>query len=132
MKKQLIMISTMVLNILMATGAIMTGVMMIRGFEVFSSFPDEWLTKIPIVSWSTFGILAIVVYGLGNLVAFVLSIRKSYLMTVTMGLLLVSAMILQVILLSEAYLVTIEFILIGVIQLILGILSLNEKRKVAL
>lgn len=96
---------------------------MLRGAEVFGTFPEEWLTKLPISSWTTIGILAILVFGLGNLTAFVLSVRHAPLWTIIMGGLLIILLVGQILVLGDVYLATVEFMVVGLAQLALGIFS---------
>jgi len=42
---------------------------MISSKGIFSEFPLEWTDKLPFCSWNTLGIIAILVFGLGNFIS---------------------------------------------------------------
>jgi hypothetical protein len=67
------------------------------------------------------GIIAIVVFGLGNIMAAYFSFKKNskhpWLLSAFMGGIFFTSMIFQVIILGEWYLVTLEFLVFSIIQL---------------
>lgn len=110
---------------IIALGAIYTGVMMVSSKAVFSVFPSEWLSKVPFKSWFIPGIIAIVVFGLGNIIATFFSFKKGsnrpWLFSATMGSIFFVSIIFQVIILEEWYLATFEFLIFSMIQISLSI-----------
>lgn len=64
-------------DMMLAFGAIFTGLTMLNtSNEFFSVFPKEWLSKVPFDSWVIPGIIAIVLFGVGNIIAAILSLKK--------------------------------------------------------
>jgi hypothetical protein len=110
---------------IIALGAIYTGVMMVSSKDVFSVFPSEWLSKVPFGSWYIPGIIAIVVFGLGNIIAAFFSFKndsnRPWLFSAAMGSMFFASIILQVIILEEWYLATLEFLILSMIQISLSI-----------
>ncbi len=74
MKKRMNLLG--IFDLIMALGAIYTGVMMVSSNAVFSVFPSEWPSKVPFESWFIPGIIAIVVFSLGNIIAAFFSFKK--------------------------------------------------------
>ena len=58
----------------LAIGAILTSISMIAGGGLFAEYPQEWIGKIPFESWSSIGILGLIVFGIGNFQFLILSI----------------------------------------------------------
>ncbi len=109
-------------ELLLAVGAIITGVAMINGSGIFSVYPKEWLGKIPFESWASIGILGIMVFGLGNIFAAIASFSRGrtrpWLISLFMGLLLLVGIIYFRILLGEWYLATAQFLILSILQII--------------
>ena len=120
-------------DLVLALGAIYMGIMMVSGNGMFAEYPKEWLSKVPFENWVTPGLIAIVVFGLGNIIAAIFSFRKesskSWFMSAIMGWIFLISMIFQVILLDEWYLITVEFFIFSVIQLCLGGFAFLRYRK---
>lgn len=114
--------ATTLYNLMLAFGAVVAGVVMIRGIGVFDSFPEAWGTKIPIHAWGIIGVSGIVIFGFGNMMASIQSFRNSMGMTIIMASLLLAIILIQRILLDEWYLATIQLTIAGIIQLIIGLL----------
>lgn len=113
-----------VYNLLLAIGAIWCGTIMMTGG--LGEYPTEWLEKIPFTNWVLPGIIAIVVYGFGNLLAAILSLNKNnkgIIISIIMGLLLLISMLISIKVLGKVYLPTIEFIIISMIQLVISVFS---------
>ena len=112
-------------DLMLAVGAICIGVMMVSSSEgIFIEYPKEWLSKVPFEGWVTPGIIVIVVFGLGNIIAAIFSFRKrnsrSWVMSAVMGVIFIMSLIAQVVILGEMYLATVEFMLLSIIQLCLS------------
>lgn len=121
-------------DLVLALGAIYIGVMMISSSnEMFSQYPKEWLTRVPFKSWIFPGIIAIVLFGLGNIISAILSFKKdnskSWIASAIMGGLLFMGVITQVIILEKTYLATVEFTIFSIIQLCLCGYSFLEYGK---
>ncbi|MDF2540057.1 MAG: hypothetical protein K0S76_3078 [Herbinix sp.] len=121
-------------DLFLAWGAIYYGVLMIQQKAVmFEEYPQEWLTKVPFTSWVAPGIIAITVYGFGNLMAAVFSFfninNKPWLASAVMGGFLLFSLIVQGFLFGEIYLPTIYFYLFSFIQLIMSASLYRSVRK---
>ena len=92
---------------------------------VFIEYPKEWIQKLPFDSWSVPGIIVLILFGIGNLVAglSVFSKKEGALRLITglMGSLLLLCLLFQYIILGEWYLPDLYFFVIGLIQLFLGL-----------
>ena len=113
-----------VYNLICSAGAIFYGSMMIGLTGEFAEYPKEWIGKLPFESWVPIGLYAVVVFGLGNLIAAILTILKkrgAWILSSGLGLLLLGSMIAQGLILQEWYLPTGEFMLVGFVQLLLSI-----------
>ncbi|MGH4138892.1 hypothetical protein [Clostridium sp.] len=113
-----------VYDLLLALGAIYIGVMMVSSNNgEFIEYPHEWLPKIPFESWVIPGIIAIVLFGLGNILAAIICFKKdnskAWLATAIIGCILFISIIFQIIILGETYLATVELLILSVIQICL-------------
>jgi len=110
-------------DLILALGAIYTGVLMLRGYGIFAEYPKEWLTIVPFESWVIPAIIAIVVFGVGNIISAIFSFikesNKSWVISAIMGGIFFISLIAQVIILGECYLATVELFIFSVIQLFL-------------
>ncbi|MBU3155469.1 hypothetical protein [Clostridium estertheticum] len=111
-------------DLIMALGAIYIGVMMISSSGgIFTQYPKEWLSKVPFDNWIVPGIITIVLFGMGNIIAAILSFKKGngkfWVTSAIMGGLLFLSIIIQVIVLREWYMATVEFLILSIIQLCL-------------
>jgi len=116
-------------DIVLALGAIITGFQMVNSSEgIFSEYPTEWLSKLPFQSWILPGIIAIAVFGIGNIAAASFSFRKknnkSWFASALMGGILLISLVCQVIILGQWYLATMEFLVLAIVQLYLSGFSL--------
>lgn len=119
-----------VYNLIMAIGAIIIGIMMIKSnYGIFVEFPIEWISKTPFESWVNVGIIIIVLFGIGNIFASIVSFRNNYISSVVFGGLLLIGIVLQVVILGEWYLATLEFLILSIIQILTSLYLLNSKRK---
>ena len=114
-----------VYDLILSFGAIYYGVMMVSSRNgIFIEYPKEWLSKVPFESWVAPGIIAIVIFGLGNIISALFCFRKesneSWFMSAAMGGILFLSIIFQVIVLGEWYLATAEFLILSLIQLCLA------------
>ncbi|MBE3100782.1 MAG: hypothetical protein IMZ47_00690 [Firmicutes bacterium] len=109
-------------DLVLALLFIYLGVMMIGSKSgLFVEYPKEWLTKLPFKSWVMPGVIAIVLFGLGNIVAAIFSFTKantkSWFISAIMGGILFISLVAQIIVLGEWYLATVEFFVLSIIQL---------------
>jgi hypothetical protein len=112
-------------DLILSIGVIFIGGMMVSSSSgVFIEYPKEWLTKIPFKSWVVPGIIAIFIFGFGNIKSALISFRKQsdkpWLMSSIMGGILFVSMIAQVIILGEWYMATLQFIFFSIIQVCLS------------
>ncbi|MDF2907432.1 MAG: hypothetical protein K0R34_2753 [Herbinix sp.] len=113
-------------DLLLSFGAIFIGVMMVSSsYGVFIQYPEEWLSKVPFKNWVVPGFVAILVFGLGNIISAVLSLRKlsnkPWIMSAIMGGIFFVGTIAQVIILGEWYMATLQFLIISIIQVGLSV-----------
>ncbi|HSI68340.1 MAG TPA: hypothetical protein VK947_13015 [Planococcus sp. (in: firmicutes)] len=119
-------------NLFLATGAIWIGTQMVTSSSGFGQdYPDSWAANLPFESWVMPGILAIVIFGLGNLIAAAFSFMKknSWLASVIMGALFLFGLIYQRMMVGEHYIVTNPFLALSLIQLALSTLVFWGERK---
>ena len=67
MKKKVSLFLLGVFDLLLFAGATWFGILMLTATRGFETYPAEWLGKMPFASWLPIGMLAIAVFGLGNL-----------------------------------------------------------------
>ncbi|WP_010530223.1 hypothetical protein [Lentibacillus jeotgali] len=121
-------------DLILAAGSIWIGVMMINSSAgIFVEYPELWASGLPFNSWVTPGALAIVTFGLGNILAAFFTMKKghsSWAVSAIMGGFFCVSLICQVIILGEIYLATIEFLVLSIIQLCLsGYVLLGYKKN---
>lgn len=123
-------------DLFLATGAIYCGTLMVRSNSgLFSEeYPESWATNLPFDSWVMPGILAITIFGLGNIIASVFSYigrgNSSWYVSLIMGALFFFGLIYQYILVQETYIVTVPFLILSVIQLCLsGFVFLGYRKR---
>jgi hypothetical protein len=115
-----------VYDLILSFGAIYLGMLMVTSSSgIFIEYPKEWLPRVPFESWVTPGIIAIIIFGLGNLISAIYSFRKEskkpWAMSTIMGLIFFISMVAQVIILGEWYMATIQFFIFSIIQLCLSL-----------
>ena len=111
-------------NLFLALGAIYCGIGMISGR--LGEYPPEWLDKVPFTDWIYPGIIAIVLFGIGNIVAAFYSLKKEskfLIVSGVMGIILLFSFLLSIVLLGEFYLATGEFIILSIGQLTLTLIT---------
>lgn len=118
----------------LAISAIVIGIQMIQSNSgIFAEYPTEWLFKLPFNSWVQPGIIAILLFGAGNIFSSVMcfknSFNMSWLSSALVGLLLLICVIAQVIILGEWYLPSVEFFVAGIIQIIISGYVLSTRKK---
>jgi NADH:ubiquinone oxidoreductase subunit 6 (subunit J) len=121
-------------DLVLALGAIFIGMMMVSSNKgILAQYPKEWLTKVPFKSFVIPGIIAILLFGLGNVIAAIFSFKKenknSWFMSSIMGGLLFMSLIFQVLILGELYLATVEFMILSIFQLCLSGYAFAKYRK---
>lgn len=116
-----------VFDLFLAAGAIWLGIQMIRASNgtIFAEpYPDSWASNLPFDSWVLPGVLAIVIFGLGNLIAAILSFKKehpsSWYASAIMGLVFLLGLAIQYMSVGEVYIVTGPFLILGLLQLCLS------------
>lgn len=113
-------------ELILAIGAIVEGIQMIMSSSgIYASYPEEWLTKVPFTSWVTPGIIAIVLFGLGNLAAatstIIIKSDKAWVISSIMGVIFLLSLIAQIIVLGDCYLATIQLMILSIIQMALSL-----------
>jgi hypothetical protein len=122
-------------DLIMAAGATYNGSLMIQSKAgVFAEYPEEWLAKLPFSNWIIPGIIAVVLFGAGNILAGIFSFSGKkgmvWIPSAITGGSLLSGMIASVIALDKWYLATSEFMILGMIQLLLCLyVILRQKRN---
>lgn len=121
-------------DLLLAVGAICNGLLMVSGkFWEGEPWPDVWIGRVPFQSWFFPGVIAIVIYGVGNLIAAYYSFskkEKGYIASGGMGGFFFLSLLASFVVLGEGYLATFMFIILSVIQVILTLCA-NKKYDVA-
>ncbi|GAB3054962.1 hypothetical protein GCM10027286_17920 [Virgibacillus ainsalahensis] len=90
---------------------------------IFIAYPESWASRLPFDSWVIPGVLAIIIFGLGNIVAAIFTLKKghsSWAVSAIMGGIFFVSLISQVIILGETYLATVAFLVLSIIQLCLS------------
>ncbi len=116
-------------DLCLALAAILCGVLMLNSnYGIFSSFPPEWLSILPFKSWLLPGIITILIFGAGNIIASFCSFRKngnsSWFFSALMGVVFLLSLTMQVIITKEYYLATFEFLIICMLQIMLSVYAL--------
>lgn len=117
-------------DMILAFGAIYIGLDMLNSSsKMFTQYPKEWLSKVPFGGWVIPGLIAIVLFEMGNLIAVIVCLKrddsKSWVMSVVMGGIFFISLIAQIIILGECYLATVELLLLSIVQLCLSIYLFN-------
>ena len=112
-------------DLLSALAAIITGTLMIgSNYGIFKTYPKEWLAILPFRGWFVPGVMVIVLFGAGNIIAAFLSFRSksinSWLFSALMGGLLFISLTAQVIAFRACYLATMESFIFSIVQLCLS------------
>ena len=117
-------------DLFLAFGAIYDGMLMVLGN--FSEYPPEWLEKVPFKGWFWPGVIAIVLYGIGNLIAAWLSLyknNKGLFASLIMGIIFLISLLASIKILGEGYLATFQFIILSIIQILLTLFTLIISSK---
>lgn len=110
-------------DVLLAIGAIWIGFQMVtmRGGTIFAEpYPESWAMHLPFVSWVVPGILAIGLFGFGNLLAAYFcwkKMRNAAFASAFIGTMMLVGLSYQYAAVGEMYIVTDPLLLIGLIQL---------------
>jgi hypothetical protein len=112
-------------DLFLSIGAFIMGIMMLQSsYGVFREYPRDWLARIPFHSWVIPGIITIVIFGVGNMISAIFCMKKSsytsWLMSIIMGMLLFTSIMLQILIIKELYLATVQFFLFSMLQLLLS------------
>lgn len=133
MKKSATQIILGLYNLLLAGFAIWGGILMISAVQVFSEYPPEWQGVLPFDSWLPYGLIALVVFGLGNLAAavfcFAASSRLAAICSEILGALLCLIMLGVFLITGQTYLPGSMILIAGALQLVLSILLLARTTK---
>ena len=125
-----------VYDLFLAIGAIYYGSLMVLGlWWQGEKFPDVWMDKVPFRSWFWPGVIAIVVYGIGNVIAGTYAFSKNSkgcLASGGMGVFFFISVIASLYVLEEGYLATFQFVILSIFQIALSciafIVYINNKR----
>jgi len=122
-------------DLILSLSATFIGVMMICSSNGrFIEYPKEWISKVPFESWVIPGVIAIIIFGLGNMISAIFCFRKdnnkSWIMSSIMGGIFFISMVAQVIILGEWYMATVEFFAFSIIQLSLSGYVFSGDRKI--
>jgi hypothetical protein len=105
-------------NAFLTINSIHVGVSMILKIGIFESYPNEF--EFLFANWFVPGIIAIL-YGLCCFAASISAHLKLYVPSKVLSIILISAIMLQLILLKDYYLVTIQLIIVAILQYILSL-----------
>lgn len=109
-------------DLFLAVGAIYNGLLMVLGMWWNGEWPTVWVDRVPFNSWFWPGIIAVCIYGIGNLVAAYYSFSKNekgYIVSGVMGGFFFLSLLASFVVLGEGYLATFMFIILSLIQMIL-------------
>lgn len=123
MKNNKMKILLIIYDLFLALCAIYEGILMIAGR--LGEYPSEWLDRVPFTSWVIPGIIAIIFYGLGNLLAGISIFtkeNKGAVLSFIMGVIFLVSLLISIRVLGEVYLATGEFIILSIIQILLSII----------
>lgn len=112
-------------DLVLAVGAIYNGLIMVSGKWWDGEWPDVWVGRVPFASWFWPGIIAITIYGLGNLIAAYFSFfkkEKGWIASGIMGGFFFLSLLASFVVLGEGYLATFQFIILSIIQVILTVI----------
>lgn len=119
-------------NLLLSLGAFYLGGLMFLKKGIFSAFPQEWIGQMPFSSWASLALFGIIIFGIGNAVAFAYGFikknKKVFILSIGMGSLLLLCAALPIVLLGEWYLPTAYFFILSSIQLVLGLVGLVAEK----
>ncbi|WP_242835322.1 hypothetical protein [Ruminiclostridium papyrosolvens] len=120
-------------DLVLGITAIVIGIQMIQSNSgIFSEYPTEWLFKLPFNSWVQPGIIAILLFGAGNIFSAIMclndSFNMSWLSSALVGLMLLICVIAQVTILGEWYLPSVEFFAAGIIQIFISGYALTTRK----
>lgn len=130
MKKKLCLISYGIFELFIGAIAVKIGIPMIIYPDSYPfEYPTEWLTKVPFTNWFIPGIIAVLVYGLFNIISAVIIIakkqRNSVVFGIAMGCTLLVSIIVQIIILGS-FLISVECLFVSIIQIIYGVYILRK------
>lgn len=125
MKRKVCLNCLRIFDLILALVFIWIGIMMISSnYGIFAEgFPKEFSDVLPFDSWVIPGVIFIIVFGIGNLVAFVISfLKKDNLqgLSLIMGCIVLLSVMLQVLVVGERYLASDQFIALSIIQISLS------------
>lgn len=123
MKKDPVKILLGIYNLMISLCAFVIGIIMISSNHILlTNTLKEVMVHIPFSSWLVPGILIIVVFGIGNIIASILSFIKEgklyMILSFIMGILIILCSVIQVIMIKNLYTLIIQFIGIGIIQIL--------------
>lgn len=117
-------------DLFLAIGAIYNGIKMVSGSFWNGEFPDIWLGRVPFTSWLLPGVIAIVLYGVGNLIAAYFSFSKKskgWILSGIMGIVFLVSLLISIVILGDMYLAIVIFIILALMQiLITAIIGIND------
>lgn len=127
MKKDPVKILLGIYNLMISISAFVIGITMISSNHILlTNTLKEVMEHIPFSSWLVPGIIIVVVFGVGNIIASVLCFVKKgkfyMILSCITGVLIILCSLLQVFLIKNMYTIIIQFMGIGIIQIILTLI----------
>ncbi len=122
-------------DLLLAIGAVYMGRELIcKEHEVFMKFSHVWLSKLSFEAWILSGVSAILVFGVGNMLASMFCFLKrnhfSWLLSAVMGSILYVTLVIQVFLTRDWQLSTTVYFALSILQFFCcRIVYLGHKKK---
>ncbi len=112
-------------DLFLAVGAIYNGLIMMSGKWWDGEWTTVWIGRVPFTSWFWPGVIAIAIYGIGNLIAAYYSFskkEKGWIASGVMGIFFFLSLLVSIVVLGEGYLATGMFIILSIVQIILTII----------
>lgn len=116
-----------IFDLVILVNVLIVGIAMIRQTGIYMDYPAEWLSKTPFDNYVLPGIIGILIYGIGNLMAALFAFAnddlRSWMFSLIMGCVLFLSMIMQIVVLGESYLTTGILFIVSFIQIGLSCIS---------
>ena len=122
-------------DLLLAIGAVYMGRELIcKEHGVFMKFSHAWLSKLPFEDWILSGVVAILIFGVGNMLASMFCFLKrnhmSWLLSAVMGSILYVVLVIQVFLTRDWQMSTAVYFALSILQLFsCRLVYLGHKKK---
>lgn len=117
-------------DLILALGALYSGLLMINPKNaIFSEYTVQFPLNLSFSNWTFPGIIVILVFGLGNVIAAVFCFKKNtkhaWFASAITGVLFLTCVICQILIMGKFYLPTAEFFIFSIVQLCLSGISLS-------